>query len=238
MNDDAREKFRAKYRANVSGFYSGWVHLFVVLIASGSLLYYGVSQLVDFHYTQLWIVVISLLAYNVCEWASHRWWGHEKTKLFKLFYQRHTGDHHTFFVDRAMEYQMVMDWRVVIFPVYLLVIFTSFVSVPGGFVLQFLFGSNIGYLFAITMTSCYLAYEVCHFSYHVPQGSLLERLFLLIPGWKYLRLFHTVHHNRDLMKEGNFNITLPLSDWLFGTLYFSAEDGPNQKQHEVSPQVN
>ncbi|MDA4845154.1 sterol desaturase family protein [Hoeflea poritis] len=238
MKDEAREKFRAKYRANVSPYYSGWVHLFVVLLGGTGLLYFAISRLVDFHYSQLWIVVISLLAYNVCEWASHRWWGHQKTKLFKLFYQRHTGDHHTFFVDRAMEYQMVMDWRVVIFPIYLLVVFTSLVSVPGGLVLSLLFGANIGYLFAATMTSCYLAYEILHFSYHLPRGSLIERVFRLIPGWTYLRLFHTVHHNRDLMTEGNFNITLPLSDWLFGTLYFSADEEIAPKQRRAKPQPN
>ena len=224
MNDDAREKFRAKYRAGISKNYSGFLHLSTVVIGAGSLIWWGVSNIVEFNIAQLWYVVFVYVAYNWGEWASHRWWGHKKTKLFKFFYQRHTGDHHTFFVDRAMEYESVMDWRVVIFPIALLVATTLLVSVPGGLVSWYVLGGNYGYLFFITMTSCYLLYEVLHFSYHLQRGSVTERIFRAIPGWTYLRLFHTVHHNRHLMAEGNFNITLPLCDWLFGTLYFKADN--------------
>lgn len=187
MNDDAREKFRAKYRSNVSPYYSGFIHVCMVLLGGGSIMYFSLSNIVDFQWTQLWIVAVALLAYNYGEWASHRWRGHEKTKLFKLFYQRHTGDHHTFFVEHDMEYQMVLDWRVVIFPIYLLIVFSVLVT---------------------------------------------------LPGWKYLRLFHTVHHNRELMAEGNFNITLPLADWLFGTLYFSSEDKPDAKLAKSAGALN
>lgn len=71
--------------------------------------------------------------------------GHEKTKLFKFFYQRHTGDHHhTFFVDHAMEYEMVLDWRVVIFPIALLVATMLFISVPGALVSWFVLGGGAG----------------------------------------------------------------------------------------------
>lgn len=224
MNDDAREKFRARYRANISPYYSGFIHVAIVLIMGGGMTWLCLAQVEGFQWPQLWIVAVTLLAYNYGEWASHRWWGHHKTKLFKLFYQRHTGDHHTFFVEHDMEYQMVLDWRVVIFPVYLLVVFTLLVTIPVGAVIYWTLGWNFAFLFAATNSFCYLAYETLHFSYHLPKGSLLERIFSLIPGWKYLRLFHTVHHNRELMTEGNFNITLPLADWLFGTLYFDAND--------------
>ena len=238
MNDEAREKFRAKYRAGVSQSYSGILHLLTVVFGASALIWWGVSQLVDFHWTQLWFVVALYVVYNWCEWASHRYWGHEKTKLFKFFYQRHTGDHHTFFVDRAMEYEMVLDWRVVIFPVALLVATTVAFSIPAGLVSWFIFGGNYGYLAFITVTCCYFAYEVLHFSYHLPRGSVTERIFRLIPGWTYLRLFHTVHHNRHLMAEGNFNITLPLTDWLLGTLYFDADEGPRRKSQPQEFQHN
>ena len=235
MNNQARENFRAKYRANISPYYNGFVHLFLVLIGAGGVIYWGISQLVNFQFWELWFVVAVYIAYNYGEWASHRYWGHKKTKLLKFFYQRHTGDHHTFFVDKDMEYQFIMDWRVVIFPIFLLVVTILGASIPGGLISYFIFGGNYGYLFFITMTGCYLFYEIMHFSYHLQRGSLLERIFRLVPGWTYLRLFHTVHHNRELMTEGNFNITLPLCDWMLGTLYFSADDADGEqkklKQH-------
>lgn len=224
MSDESREKFRAKYRANISPYYSGLVHVAMLFTAAGGIMWFTLSRVDGFQWTDLWIVIASMLVFNYAEWASHRWWGHQKTKLFKLFYQRHTGDHHTFFEEHAMEYQMVLDWRVVIFPIYLIVAFTVLVALPGGLVLGWLISPNIGLLFAATLISQYWMYEVLHFSYHLPRGSLLERSFRKIPGWRYLRLFHTIHHNRDLMAEGNFNITAPLSDWLFGTLYFNATD--------------
>lgn len=233
MNDDAREKFRAKYRAGVSPHYSGFLHAATVVIGASGLIWWAASQITEFHWSQLWFVVGLYVVYNVLEWASHRYLGHEKTKLFKFFYQRHTGDHHTFFVDRAMEYELVLDWRVVIFPVALLVAVALTMALPAGAICYWVFGDTYGYLAFITIMSCYLAYEVLHFSYHLPKGSVAERIFRAIPGWTYLRLFHTVHHNRELMAEGNFNITLPLSDWLFGTLYFDAEDGPKRTERPV-----
>jgi sterol desaturase/sphingolipid hydroxylase (fatty acid hydroxylase superfamily) len=79
-------------------------------------------------------------------------------------------------------------------------------------------------LYAITAISGYWLYEILHFSYHLPRGSTLERVFAAIPGWKYLRLFHTVHHFRDTMHDVNFNVTIPLTDWVLGTLSFSSGD--------------
>jgi sterol desaturase/sphingolipid hydroxylase (fatty acid hydroxylase superfamily) len=34
-----------------------------------------------------------------------------------------------------------------------------------------------------------------------------------------LRQLHTLHHRPELMQTHNFNITYPIGDWLFGTLY-------------------
>lgn len=229
MNDEAREKFRARYRAAISPHYSGYLHVAVVLLGAGGLISFGISQLQNFHWTQLWFVAFVYIIYNWAEWYSHRYWGHEKTALFKFFYQRHTGDHHTFFVEHDMEYQMVLDWRVVVFPIALLVATTIALAAPAALITYFALGWDYACLAFVTVMSCYLTYEVLHFSYHLQKGSITERLFKLIPGWTYLRLFHTVHHNRHLMAEGNFNITLPLSDWLFGTLYFSSEDWEKSK---------
>ncbi|MCV6596205.1 MAG: hypothetical protein OIF40_03855 [Mangrovicoccus sp.] len=49
---------------------------------------------------------------------------------------------------------MVLDWRVVIFPVMLLVATTVLASIPGRLVSGLLFGASYSYLFFVTMTSC------------------------------------------------------------------------------------
>ena len=56
MNDDARERFRTRYRANISPYYSGWIHLFTLLLAGGGLIYFGIDRLVDFRLSELWMI--------------------------------------------------------------------------------------------------------------------------------------------------------------------------------------
>jgi hypothetical protein len=38
-----------------------------------------------------------------------------------------------------------------------------------------------------------------------------------------MRRLHELHHRRELMQERNFNIVFPLTDYLFGTLYWEPE---------------
>ncbi len=224
MSDESRERFRAKYRAKISPYYSGGIHLMTLCTVAGGLMWFALSNLNGFEWVDLWIVPIAIIGSNIADYSAHRWFGHRKTKIMKLFYQRHTGDHHTFFEEHDMGYQMVLDWRVVIFPIYLIMLFTVLIAVPGGLLLTWLFNMNVGLLFGTVVISQYLMYEILHFSFHVPRSTRTERVFSLLPGWKYLRLFHTVHHNRDMMHDANFNVTFPLTDWLMGTLRFSSGD--------------
>ncbi len=224
MSDESREKFRAKYRASISPYYSGWIHLGVMCTVAIGIMWWCLARVHDLSWIDLWIVPVAFLGSNFAEYAGHRWFGHKKTKILKLFYQRHTGDHHTFFEEHAMSYQMVLDWRVVLFPLYLIASFALFVALPGGLILTWLFNANLGLLFATITISQYFLYELLHFTYHLPRGSAIERVFAAIPGWKYLRVVHTVHHNRDLMHDANFNVTFPIADWYMGTLVWSSGD--------------
>ena len=63
------------------------------------------------------------------------------------------------------------------------------------------------------------SYELLHFAYHSEPGSWLGRL----PGMSVLRRHHIAHHDRQLMTRYNFNITYPICDYLFGTLYRGAD---------------
>jgi len=154
----------------------------------------------------------------------HRCAGHKKVALLKVVYQRHTGDHHTFFDDAHMEYQGVRDGRVVLFPLILILSVTFAMSMPVGLLTYLVLGWDAAYMAAAAVMVGYLFYEVMHFSYHLPEGSLLERTFRLIPGWRAVKHLHVLHHNRDQMHDVNFNVTLPIFDWLLGTLYWEPFD--------------
>ncbi len=208
------EAFRKNYRANISNWYNGWLHMLSVLTVGLAAIGYSVVQLSDISLFEWLTLPITIIVVNFAEYAAHRWLGHLRTKLGGLFYQRHTGDHHSFFLEDHMPFQSKNDWRVVLFPVYLIFAFLIGLILPIGSLLYFIVSPNTAYLMAVGGIFGYLFYEVMHFSYHLPDGSLVEK----IPIWRELRQLHNLHHRRNIMAKKNFNITLPIFDLLLGTL--------------------
>lgn len=62
----------------------------------------------------------------------------------------------------------------------------------------------------------YLLYEVFHACEHLPDEHPVARL----PWIRQMHRLHALHHRRELMQGRNFNIVLPLMDYLFGTLHW------------------
>lgn len=220
MTLEAMAKFRANYRHDIDASYNGWLHMLSVLAVGLAVIVFSFSQLASVSVFEILIFPLTLLVVNFAEYYAHRWLGHRKTRYGKLFYSRHTGDHHSFFLEHAMDYQGIRDWRVVLFPVYLIFAFLFGLILPGAYVLTEFVSLNAAYLYAAGGISGYLFYEIMHFSYHIPRGHWAEKIFLVIPGWKALRHLHVLHHKREKMGEANFNITLPIFDLLLGTLFW------------------
>ncbi len=91
------ETFRARYRANVAPHYNPWLH-------AGFVFGYGIASILlawssTHRITPLqWLTVpATLVFFNLCIYLVHRHLGHHKHALSRLFYARHTGDHHSFF---------------------------------------------------------------------------------------------------------------------------------------------
>lgn len=220
MRIESMESFRQTYREGIAPRYNGWLHMLTVSAIAIVVISFALAQLHQVQWVEWLVFPFTMLLVNFAEYYAHRWLGHTKTRVGKLFYQRHTGDHHSFFLQGHMSYQSTRDWRVVLFPAFLIVAFIFGLILPPGFLLMEYLSANTAYLYGAAALSGYLFYEVMHFSYHVPDGSWEERLFLWIPGWKAMRQTHRLHHNRDRMRERNFNITLPIFDVLLGTLYW------------------
>lgn len=223
--DAARVKFRATYRAAINPRYSAWFHLGGMLFWGGGVIWLCVGQVARMGWVEWAVLGLTYLAYNLlAEYVMHRWAGHKKTKLLKFVYQRHTGDHHSFFDDAHMEYEGIMDWRVVLFPLALILTVTFAIAAPVGGLVWLVLGKSAAFATAAMILGGYLFYEIMHFSYHLPEGSVPERLFRLIPGWRHVKHLHVLHHNRDQMHDVNFNVTLPIFDILFNTLYWEPLD--------------
>ena len=220
MTLEAMTRFRYLYRTGISSRYSGWIHMLSVLAVGLGTIIYSLSQVQQGSLIEWMVFPLTMLVVNFSEYYAHRWLGHRKTKYGKLFYSRHTGDHHSFFLEHSMDYEAVSDWRVVLFPVYLIFAFLCGLILPGGYLLSEVFNMNVAYIYAAAGISGYLLYEIMHFSYHIPRRHWAEKIFLVIPGWKQLRHLHVLHHKRDKMAEANFNITFPIFDVLLGTLFW------------------
>jgi hypothetical protein len=213
--------FRARYRAGVSQRYNPWVH-------GGFVLTYGIACVVVFwrhvsaplHWFDLLALPAALLLANLGEYVVHERLGHHKTRLGRLFYKRHTGDHHSFFAEYAMPPESPRDWRVILFPPWLIVVVSLGLALPSWLALR-QFNANFAALFAGTLMASYLLYEFVHACEHVPERHPFARL----PGIPQMRRLHALHHRHGLMRDHNLNIVFPLMDWLFGTLYWEDEEG-------------
>ncbi|MCF4997924.1 SRPBCC family protein [Pseudomonas syringae] len=215
------EAFRSRYRAAIHPLYNPWLHgAFVLLFGlfAMDLFFASVSQVKAVE----WLTVpLTLLFFNFGVYMVHRHLGHHKKSFARMFYARHAGDHHSFFTPGHMTYDDARDWRVILFPAWLIVLHTVVITVPFWWLLSQING-NVAGLFGGCMVLGYLAYEIFHACEHLPPDNPLTRL----PWIRQMRRLHELHHRRERMQERNFNIVFPLMDYLFGTLHWEPEPAP------------
>ena len=215
--------FRERYRAAISPGYNPWLHAgFVALFGLGvAAALLATAQ--DIGPWEWLALPLTLLFLNWGEHRIHQGLGHHKRRLGAMFYKRHTGDHHSFFEERHMPFEQARDWRVILFPAWLIVLHSLAITLPAWWLLKQL-SPNVAGLFAGCMLLGYLFYEVFHACEHLPAEHPVARL----PWIRQMHRLHALHHRRELMQGRNFNIVLPLMDYLFGTLHW--EPNPNDNQ--------
>lgn len=209
-------RFREQYRdLRIPGYYSGVFHLCFTTVASVAIVVLSILQL-DAVTGLEWLTIPATFLYaNLAEYLGHRGPMHHPAGFLRLIYERHTLQHHRFFTDEAMQFDSSRDFHAVLFPPVLMVFFVTAFAVPVWALLVWLFSANVAYLFVATAIAYFLNYELLHFAYHTAPDSWVSRL----PGMRVLRQLHTRHHDPALMQRYNFNITYPICDALFGTLF-------------------
>lgn len=130
-------------------------------------------------------------------------------------YERHAGQHHRFFTDRHMALESTRDLKAVLFPAVMISFFLLAFALPVGLLLASLATPNVAWLFVATAMAYFMNYEALHLLYHLPQDSAAGGLGIV----RRLRRLHQAHHDPRLMAHYNFNITYPIGDLLFGTLW-------------------
>lgn len=212
------EAFRSRYRADIHPLYNPWLHgIFVLMFGVVTIALFW-STLDQVSPLQWLAVPLTLLSFSCAVYGVHRHLGHHKQAFARLFYARHAGDHHSFFAPGHMSYDSARDWRVILFPAWLIVLHTLVIALPLWWLIK-QFDANVASLVGGCIVLGYLTYEVFHACEHLPSHHPLTRL----PWIRQMRRLHELHHRREMMQERNFNIVLPLMDYLFGTLYWEPE---------------
>lgn len=210
----AAMSFRAHYRAALlPRRYDGRRHVATVLllgIAAELALVLGVPH--AFAWSHAWVVPVTLVVASFVEYWAHRGPMHHRMPLVAAVFDRHTRRHHRYFTASASRFESHRDGHAVFFPAVLLVFFGA-ICAALGLAVATVASTEIAAVFVATAIAYYLTYEALHFAYHCPAHWTLGRLPLV----RVLAHHHRTHHARRHMNKRNFNLVLPLFDWVFGT---------------------
>jgi hypothetical protein len=209
-----RDVVRAAALAQIPRVYNPWVHLaFPSLVGLGMI---AASVLVLRAPTalELAFVPLVLVLVNFNEWHVHRNVLHRRSWPLEILYWRHTPEHHVIYVCDDMAMRSPQEFRLVLIPFYgILAIFVTELPVTVG--LWYFGSTNLAALWVASTMGYVVAYEWLHLSYHLPVDHPIGRTRLI----SMLRGHHARHHTPELMQRWNFNVTVPLADWVLGTVY-------------------
>lgn len=199
--------------AAIPGWYSPWGHLAGTAGVGAITVGLAVLNVHQLRAVELWTILIVFGAANLFEWYVHRYFMHHRRALFSVLFDRHTPEHHRVFHYDDMAIVDVRELRLVLIPAAG-VLGIVLLMVPAALLASALFGSNVGWLVLSSAAFYVVGYELTHLCYHLPESSFVYRL----PFLRFLREHHARHHRPEWMQRFNFNVTIPLGDWLFGTM--------------------
>jgi hypothetical protein len=162
-----------------------------------------------------WLFVPAFfIAANAIEWSFHRGPMHRVVGP-RIFYQNHTLLHHRAFHHDHMQVEDMRELGLIMMPWYTMLLLFGIAS-PIALVAGALRGSGVAGMFFFVAAGYFLLYETMHALYHMPP-ALLRRWHLGGRVFSALQAHHRHHHRLDRMSHVNFNVTVPLMDWLFHT---------------------
>jgi hypothetical protein len=169
----------------------------------------------DLRAIELLTVPVTFLVVNAGEWRIHRDLLHKRTPPLAVLYDRHTPQHHMIFVTGDMAMRSPREFRLVLIPAYG-IIAAAAGALPIPAVMWLWLGlRNPALLFMATTMAYVVSYEWLHLAYHLPATNAIARTPLIAR----LRHHHAVHHAPELMQKWNFNVTIPLWDWVRRTTW-------------------
>jgi hypothetical protein len=213
-----RDQFREEVLAKIPKSYSPWSHLLVPSLVGITAIATSLALLRAPTALDWYLVPLLFMMSNAVEWRAHKDILHKRQRPFELLYDRHTPVHHRVYMTDDMAMRSRREFALVLVPAYGILLILA-VTVPIALVLAMLHQRNPACLFVATTTFYVVSYEWLHLSYHLPTDSFIGGLWVI----KKLRRHHALHHDPRLMRRWNFNVSLPLWDWVRGTIYRGQE---------------
>ncbi len=213
----------ARQRAAITGriprWYSPVPHLALPSAFGLGCLIFASIRIEHLRPIELLAIPITLLSAFGFEWRVHKSVLHRRMPGLGLLYDRHELEHHVVFTYDDLAMRAPNELRLILMPAYA-VLLVALINTPLALLTAHVFTANTGYVYLVTSMIFFLGYEWLHFFYHLPPASFIGRLSLIAR----LREHHRRHHDPRLMKTWNFNVTLPLFDWLYRTTWSPARE--------------
>lgn len=210
---EARQAARARVQASIPKRYNPWLHLAGTVSVGVATLVVGAFMV---HRPTIWewlTVPITFLVANAFEWRAHKYTLHRRHWPLQELYDRHTPQHHVVFGYDDMAVRRFEELRLVLIPAVGVASVVVVSAIPA-LLLGWLWSPNRGWLMLMTSAFYVVGYELSHMSYHLPPDSFIGRLWLV----RVLREHHRRHHHVRLMQKWNFNVTIPIWDFVRGTV--------------------
>jgi hypothetical protein len=215
LTEPRRERVREAATAEIPWWYSPWGHLAATTGIGLVVLAVSTVQVVRLGATRWsdWLVVpaVFLLA-NFFEWRVHKDVLHRRRWPLEVIYDKHTPMHHMVYIEEDMALRSTKEFRLVLIPAAG-VLGIVLLAAPAATAIGRLWSAPAGWLFLVTASLYMASYEVLHLCYHAPSESFIGRLAFI----KVMRAHHAKHHDPRFMQKWNFNVTVPLFDWVMGT---------------------
>lgn len=170
---------------------------------------------------------------SFCEWILHKYLMHRPLGKLVYAYKAHALVHHRIFkADHSYHLQDDKDKHTIPMawwngPV-LIILFT----IPSCLLLLTDMHNKywIPLMISIALALYYGTYEFLHWCMHLPKKRRLElwRIFRKLNG------HHLLHHRYP---HRNFNVVIPLADWILGTLVSRSQTRFNQARGPAVPDV-
>lgn len=209
---DRSSSLRAQLLNETPSWYNPYVHLAVPSVFGVTFIALALGRLAGLTLLQLLAVPLTYVFANAVEWWAHKYLLHHRNPLAPVLYDQHTPKHHVVYTHEDMAIRDVREFRLVLIPAYGIMLI-GLAILPVGWLIAHFTHPNVGALYSATAMAYAVSYEWLHLSYHLDPESAVGRTALI----RWLRTHHTIHHDPRVMQKLNFNVTVPIFDYVLGT---------------------